>query len=996
MGRRPDLASRHLQWLLIPCLTLILCLSVFAQPGNDTCENAEVIRIDLPQHWYTLQSSTKDATGEVSISGCNGFIHNPGVWFAIVRNTELVEQVRVVYQSDSIVRPVLAVATSCQQTTIENCRFGSEGVVEHKVDFGLSDTIFIAVTDQVGFMGDFTISFYCPIAYGSTCVLDHEVEPVLTSMGSPLYGPYQRGEVVSFCYRLNEYTPVGNGCQWFQGVVPIFGSGWDTTFFETAGQPMNASLNGQVFPAPGVYNASTWDWWTDVGYHHDSDVLNVGDFDGDGRLEVCNALYDPGCQGNGIHGGAFPPCWEASSGTLLPPGWFASGVQGLCKTLGYPSVDWGDGNSCAETHGPWNFCFDLRVNADICDSLDSNALNIACYNFTDGETGSWNGGQSVCVLDAPAVFNADVVCCQEGNEPTYVGGVTFWDENKNCVRDSGELYAPPKMVTIRNIATGEVQSQESLQTGAYGFFVEEGDYVLKIVQDSSDYVEGCNDSINISVTEPCASLGVDIPFGGIPDCSDITFRWKFVSFTPCEETSYALEIHNPFRIPLSTDSITVILNEYLIINEASVPYRRLDDITYKFPIYRDPPLRVTEVQFRASIACDAPVERIYCIRSILDLTSCAGDSLVSEYCGFVSSFLPLESHYKGCQPDLSDYSLGVEADGIIDYEIHFENTTHDTVVNMTILDTLPPQLDPATFALTGSSHEVEAVIIEDSILRFEFNNIELPHSGWPATQGFVAYRIALVPDLDPSTLIVNSAAVYYDTLQPIFTNDLTHAVLCGSEDHARDTIMTTLCAGEYLIIGNELFTIEHPAGSAVVHGVAEHGCDSVYYVEIDFLDPIELGPFFLVDDDGSGSGSIFIAPSGGENPYTYLWSTGDTTNTITGLSAGEYSVVVTDANGCEQVFHFTVELQTSVSDAKEQRVRIMPNPAHDIIYIEKTEGPGLAGIVILDLQGKARYSKALAGDRESVDLRHLPSGFYIVQVKDSAGDLFTHKLILTD
>ncbi|PSJ72839.1 hypothetical protein C7N43_32180 [Sphingobacteriales bacterium UPWRP_1] len=49
---------------------------------------------------------------------------------------------------------------------------------------------------------------------------------------------------------------------------------------------------------------------------------------------------------------------------------------------------------------------------------------------------------------------------------------------------------------------------------------------------------------------------------------------------------------------------------------------------------------------------------------------------------------------------------------------------------------------------------------------------------------------------------------------------------------------------------------------------------------------------------GDNTGSGTVNPSGGVAPYTYLWSNGATTQSITGLSAGQYYVTLTDANGC--------------------------------------------------------------------------------------------------
>jgi len=43
------------------------------------------------------------------------------------------------------------------------------------------------------------------------------------------------------------------------------------------------------------------------------------------------------------------------------------------------------------------------------------------------------------------------------------------------------------------------------------------------------------------------------------------------------------------------------------------------------------------------------------------------------------------------------------------------------------------------------------------------------------------------------------------------------------------------------------------------------------------------------------NGEITVFPSGGFPPYTYQWSNGDTTQTITNLLAGNYSVTITDS-----------------------------------------------------------------------------------------------------
>jgi len=63
-------------------------------------------------------------------------------------------------------------------------------------------------------------------------------------------------------------------------------------------------------------------------------------------------------------------------------------------------------------------------------------------------------------------------------------------------------------------------------------------------------------------------------------------------------------------------------------------------------------------------------------------------------------------------------------------------------------------------------------------------------------------------------------------------------------------------------------------------------------------------------------GTATANPLGGTGSYTYSWSNAGNTKTITGLSAGEYSVIVTDANSCKaydtvQIAAFAVSFKTT-------------------------------------------------------------------------------------
>ncbi len=87
------------------------------------------------------------------------------------------------------------------------------------------------------------------------------------------------------------------------------------------------------------------------------------------------------------------------------------------------------------------------------------------------------------------------------------------------------------------------------------------------------------------------------------------------------------------------------------------------------------------------------------------------------------------------------------------------------------------------------------------------------------------------------------------------------------------------------------------------------GCIRIYEVFIGTDCPQNFNLIGQIMDMEIGlmNGAINITVNGGTPPYVYSWSNGANTQDISGLAPGDYSVVVTDALGCNDAFVGTIE-----------------------------------------------------------------------------------------
>ncbi|MBI4929861.1 MAG: gliding motility-associated C-terminal domain-containing protein [Bacteroidetes bacterium] len=123
---------------------------------------------------------------------------------------------------------------------------------------------------------------------------------------------------------------------------------------------------------------------------------------------------------------------------------------------------------------------------------------------------------------------------------------------------------------------------------------------------------------------------------------------------------------------------------------------------------------------------------------------------------------------------------------------------------------------------------------------------------------------------------------------------------------------------------------------------------------------------------GNPNGSAVAVASGTSPPFTYLWSTGATTTSISNLAAGSYTATVTNAVGCSTVQTFSIS--TSVG----------PNVSFTTTPSICTASNGSATLTASG--GAAPYTYAwITPANTTTTVTGLASGTYSVAVSDASG-----------
>jgi len=170
------------------------------------------------------------------------------------------------------------------------------------------------------------------------------------------------------------------------------------------------------------------------------------------------------------------------------------------------------------------------------------------------------------------------------------------------------------------------------------------------------------------------------------------------------------------------------------------------------------------------------------------------------------------------------------------------------------------------------------------------------------------------------------------------------------------------------------------AGTYVVEVTDTNGCKNsdTISVVVHALPVVDLGtdvtvtdPAYTINADNAGS--------------TYLWNTGATTQTLTVTATGTYSVIVTNANDCSASDTIKVTFEpTGIKDVNVagHLVKVIPNPAKDIIYIQTDDDKLINQLATLtDAYGRVLRTITIKSKSQELFLGHLAQGMYFLKIQ---------------
>lgn len=139
-----------------------------------------------------------------------------------------------------------------------------------------------------------------------------------------------------------------------------------------------------------------------------------------------------------------------------------------------------------------------------------------------------------------------------------------------------------------------------------------------------------------------------------------------------------------------------------------------------------------------------------------------------------------------------------------------------------------------------------------------------------------------------------------------------------------------------------------------------------------------------VDCHGNANGAISTTTTGGAGNYSFLWSNGDTTSSLTNLNGGNYNLTITDANNCTSTLSATVNEPAILATQFSNVI--------DVNCFGNANGSAMVNVT----GGNGNYSYQWNNNATTADIYNLQGGTYTIVVTDALGCTITDSIIIQE
>ena len=234
------------------------------------------------------------------------------------------------------------------------------------------------------------------------------------------------------------------------------------------------------------------------------------------------------------------------------------------------------------------------------------------------------------------------------------------------------------------------------------------------------------------------------------------------------------------------------------------------------------------------------------------------------------------------------------------------------------------------------------------------------------------------------------------TIPPVITDLSSQNPSCFDSEDGSIELEIELGTGGALTVNwdsGDVGAIIENLGAGVYTAIVsdEAGCTDEISTELVAPDSLSLN-VVVTNESSSGAfdGEVQISVSGGTATYTYILGENNPTNNpiFTGLTAGDYCIIVIDANECEAEICFTVDVMTSVNDLDKKTIKnLYPNPASDHVTVElEDELQAGSYLEILGVDGRLLRTESINGNQTQIkiSLEGLIDGVYYLRLNEGS------------